>query len=442
LLKKLLRLHCIKSYQMVSHLTLLHIILWALLLPRHLSARVKQTWAWAPKPPEGYEILHQISQGTNKVYLARNLQADKHVALKYVHPKTEAIEEERRGCTFQQKLSALGNQQVRIVECYGWKGNWIIYGLAGGQQLAKTPQASRCKSVIVNRLLEGVRLFASIGIMHRDLRPENIMVNNWDQHCEEIQVTFLDFGSAIGGLSQSILSEDLDDRFAKARRTLPYAWTPPEARTSKLLAHFKPYKCLVDLRSFGSYDVWGVGSIAFWLSHSSSSSCVSDKCLSLDAYTCTSGLAHDIADSASCSHARSSIKDLLAEEDSITKSMLTVEPCCRPTAEALLDGRVRDNQQHMAALMEACSQQHMAARGSAKTMLENNTEREAAQASIDEWKAELLARQKLKQRAAGIHVLPKGSVQAPKVAPPLALSQSDVPVRPMLLERLEKIVEE
>lgn len=359
------------------------------------------------------------------MYLAHSLQADLNVALKHVHPDPEAIEGERRGCTAQQILFALAKQQVRIAECKGWEGNWIIYGFVEGEQLAKTPQASRCKSVIVKRLLEGVQLFAHAGIMHRDLSPENIMVNNWDQDCEEIQVTFLDFGSAIDGLSQP-----LDDSFSKVSRNLPYAWIPPEARTSELLGQFKPYECLVDLRRYGSYDVWGVGSIAFWLSHSSNSSFASDKCLALNAYTCTAGV-----------DAESSLTDLLAGEDSTTKKMLAVEPCCRPAAEALLGGIPID--------IKACSQRHAAARAHhTRAMLESSIEKWVTQKEVSETSGEIthyvhpfmLPRSpaphfamrlktkhaqakpaqssidERKERAAEIHVNQKGSIKDSEVA--------------------------
>lgn len=315
-----------------------------------------------PTPPQGYQILSLLGRGTNSVYLARNPRGYS-VALKYVDPFLEtALDEERRGCTFQQILVALSTQQVRITECKGWDGRWIIYGFVEGQELAKTPEASRCKNVIVNRLLEGVLLFARLGIMHRDLKPENIMVNKWDQDCEDIQVTFLNFGKAIGDMSNPNASESLDDAFVKGRQSTPYAWTPPEVRHSKFLGSFKPSECIVDLRKYGSYDVWGIGSIAFWLTHSSSSSCTSDLCLDLDAYTCSTAVAHGVADVASCPYAQASTKDMLVGEDSATKIMLTVEPCCRPTAGAILNYRMED----MEPAIEACTQEQRAARASVK----------------------------------------------------------------------------
>jgi eukaryotic-like serine/threonine-protein kinase len=147
-----------------------------------------------------YEIVEEIgSGGMARVFLARDNRLERNVALKVLHPhlgsrpeNRSRIEREARG------LAKL--QHENIIEVYDYSGPqsedcYIVTEFIEGTTLkvfiGQNPlQLPEVAAMIALEIAYALDTAHSEGIIHRDVKPENIMVSN------EGSVKLMDFGIA------------------------------------------------------------------------------------------------------------------------------------------------------------------------------------------------------------------------------------------------------
>src|SRR3989442_2918411 len=160
-----------------------------------------------------YQILENLGRGgMADVYLARDTEADRHVALKLIeisrNPEVQAfLEAERRGAALQAKLCEIEPAVARIHHYGNLDGHFYIdmeyvEGEDLSDVLSKGPLGCKRATEIAVRLCEVLaRAHAFItavdekelhGIIHGDIKPRNIRID------PSGNVRILDFGIAKG----------------------------------------------------------------------------------------------------------------------------------------------------------------------------------------------------------------------------------------------------
>jgi serine/threonine-protein kinase len=148
---------------------------------------------------DGYEILKSIGSGASgKVFLARDLKSDKHVAIKV--PMVFLTPEQMHRFAHESRLlSRLTHSNIAHIEKTGMieKDNlpYIVMEFVDGKtihQYCKDKQLD-FKTIIklFKQVLDAVQYAHNKGIVHRDIKPDNILVN------KKGEVKLLDFGIAL-----------------------------------------------------------------------------------------------------------------------------------------------------------------------------------------------------------------------------------------------------
>ncbi len=146
-----------------------------------------------------YELLRRLAQGgMASVYLARDRQLDRHVALKMLHPQFAADP------TFAERLrreahAAAGLSHPNIVGVYDWgrqgERYFIVMEYVSGHSLAEIIAARgaldpKAAAAVAFEVAAALAFAHRDGIVHRDVKPPNVLLSA-DGH---VKVT--DFGIA------------------------------------------------------------------------------------------------------------------------------------------------------------------------------------------------------------------------------------------------------
>ena len=146
-----------------------------------------------------YELLRRLAQGgMASVYLARDRQLDRHVALKMLHPQFAADP------TFAERLrreahAAAGLSHPNIVGVYDWgrQGDryFIVMEYVRGHSLGEIIAARgalepKAAAAVAFEVAAALAFAHRAGIVHRDVKPQNVLLSA-DGH---VKVT--DFGIA------------------------------------------------------------------------------------------------------------------------------------------------------------------------------------------------------------------------------------------------------
>ena len=152
-----------------------------------------------------YEVKGKLGHGgLGEVYLAYDTQLDREVALKRVRPqeeteagaKTLAVDLVREAKT----LSALQHPNIVTIYDVGRdeKGPFVIMEYLKGETMDQVIERGKLSAEdfreIVLQVMEGMVAAQSLGLVHRDLKPGNLMVN-W-LPSGKMQIKILDFGLA------------------------------------------------------------------------------------------------------------------------------------------------------------------------------------------------------------------------------------------------------
>jgi tRNA A-37 threonylcarbamoyl transferase component Bud32 len=166
----------------------------------------------ASRPPAvpGYEVLEELGRGgMGVVYKARHVHLNRTVALKMILAGEHAAPEDRRRFLAEAKaIAAIAHPGVVQVHDFGTHDGLPFFALEycpGGslaRRLAGTPLPAREAAHLVEQVARAVQAAHDKGILHRDLKPGNVLLD------ERGQPRVSDFGLARrmeggGALTQS-----------------------------------------------------------------------------------------------------------------------------------------------------------------------------------------------------------------------------------------------
>lgn len=148
---------------------------------------------------DSYKRLEKIGEGTyGIVYRAIHKQTKEIVALKKIRPENE---DEGISTTTLREISILKNLNndriIRILDTISSEKNvFIVYEYIEtdlrkflDKQIARNSQIDIfLKEKMAKQLIEGIAYLHKHGIMHRDLKPQNILIDN------QMNVKLADFG--------------------------------------------------------------------------------------------------------------------------------------------------------------------------------------------------------------------------------------------------------
>ena len=162
---------------------------------------------------QGYTLNAKIAEGAcAEIYAAVDQSSGRQVAIKALHPRHLANKEEYRRLHDEGALGAKLEQHDNIAQVYkfGMAGNipYIVLEYVKGTTLR---ELLGTRKMLINweilsiakGLCRGLRFIHNAGICHKDLKPDNIMIN------DEGVVKLIDFGFAENTKSFSLFGKGL-----------------------------------------------------------------------------------------------------------------------------------------------------------------------------------------------------------------------------------------
>lgn len=200
-----------------------------------------------------FELIEPLSTGgMGAVYSARQASTGRLCAVKVLLPALQRDDDVR--VRFKQEAAAcadIASEHVLKVIGYGVDAatdtQWIAMELLSGRTLFDLVVERRGLPLdqviaICQQLFHGVAAAHAAGVVHRDLKPQNVVVANSQRPDVPFTVKVIDFG----------ISKRIDGEPQQTLAMGTYAWMAPEQDSSR---------SIVDLRT----DVWALGLVVFWL---------------------------------------------------------------------------------------------------------------------------------------------------------------------------------
>ena len=203
-----------------------------------------------------YEILEPLGEGgMGVVYRARDTRLERTVALKLVRPEAAASRERRERFVREARAaSALNHPHIITIHdidraaCDGTERDFIVMEHLDGQSLDRrlgtTPLPVTQALAYATQIASALAAAHAAGIVHRDVKPENIMVTG------KGDVKLLDFGLA--KLAEAPSSDESEPTATQGLRTEAGAVLGTPSYMSPEQAEGRPVDCRTDVFSFGS----------------------------------------------------------------------------------------------------------------------------------------------------------------------------------------------
>jgi len=200
-----------------------------------------------------FVIVSRIGQGgMGVVYAAYDPELDRKVALKLLlgeRPAADATDASARLLREAQALAKLAHPNVVAVHDVGTFGAqvWIAMEFIAGTTLtgwlAAQPRSWREVVAVFRRVGEGLSAAHAAGLVHRDVKPENIMVG------DDGRVRVMDFGLARAGLEASRPAMDRVGEPSTAALSIAMTGTSALIGTPKYMAPEQWNSQIADARS-------------------------------------------------------------------------------------------------------------------------------------------------------------------------------------------------
>ena len=153
---------------------------------------------------EKYEVLRELHRGgMGRIYLGRSLESDEEVVLKVPLSEEEVSPEVHRSLVERLQvegeiLSGLNHPGVvRLMDSL--EGPVLVLEYIRGRSLDEIYRGKGCPwedaKEVVNQLLDAVAYLHENMVVHRDIKPKNVLVEE-----ESGRVVLIDFGAAKKGV--------------------------------------------------------------------------------------------------------------------------------------------------------------------------------------------------------------------------------------------------
>lgn len=158
-----------------------------------------------------YTVIEQINKGKFGIICKVIDKNQKEYVLKYVKIKHKKMSTE---LSILRMLKNVSPYFINLVDDHiSKKGNLLLFfemfSCQNMKEFIKTElnMTNSCKTSIIKQLLQGLQLLHSMNIVHMDIKPENILINN------SYKIKYIDFGLAC---------TPYDSRYKKYRGTVFY----------------------------------------------------------------------------------------------------------------------------------------------------------------------------------------------------------------------------
>ena len=149
-----------------------------------------------------YEVSHVIGEGAyGVVYKARQRMLDRDVAIKFLNIKDEVAR--KRFQMEARVIARLSSPSTVRVHDHGVAGEvpFMVLEFVGGRTLREIidwrgPMSTGRASSIMIQILDSLREAHGLGVIHRDLKPQNIILSQPDVNDPIDRIKVLDFGMA------------------------------------------------------------------------------------------------------------------------------------------------------------------------------------------------------------------------------------------------------